>query len=86
MADKTHMEFIEQHIRDKTREVAKVMQDYATRIERLADGTDLPGIPAELVQLVINMQSNLRYELPAMWLGELLKAERAQVVLDAERA
>lgn len=74
-----HTEFMANHIREKTRDVARTMRDYADKIDRLADEKDLTYIPAAVVQTVINMQSNLRYDLPAVWLGELLKAERAEV-------
>lgn len=74
----TQPNFAEKHIRETTVLVAKAMRDYADRIERLAEYEDVTYIPAAVVQTVISMQSNLRYDLPAMWLGELLKVERSE--------
>jgi len=73
---KTSKEFMEEHIREKTRDVAKAMRHYADKIDRVAGSDDITWIPAAVVQEVINMQMNLRYDLPAVWLGELLKLER----------
>lgn len=74
----TDTSYIENHIREKTRDVAKIMRDYADRIEQAADHEDITYIPAAVSQTITNALANLRADLPAVWLGELLKAERAE--------
>lgn len=78
--------FMEEHIREKTRDVAATMRRYADSIEKVADHKDVTYIPAAVIQEVINMQANLRYDLPAVWLGELLKGERAEAAIEESKS
>jgi hypothetical protein len=78
-------ESLERAMRDRVRETAATMRRYAAEMENASVYPDATQIPALSVQVLVNLMMNMRLDLPATYLGEIVKMERAELEI-AEQA
>lgn len=70
------VEHIENHIREKTRDVAQNLRHLANMVDKIADSKTVDTIPGDLAYAIENGIANARVELPAVWFGNLRAVER----------